>query len=234
MQILALDSSALTATVALWRDGAILAELSCTDKLNHSVKLLPMIDEVFRMAQTSVDETDAFAISAGPGSFTGVRIGISTLKGLAFGTEKLCAPVSTLEALAFNECGYSGVICAVMDARRGEFYNALFSTDADGNLLRLTQDRAISAEELLSELQSCGKPVIVCGDGAVLFCEFCHARGFDKMVRLSCPARRVQRGASVACIGAKMLDEGFGISAKALAPLYLRASGAERKKEKSE
>lgn len=234
MQILAFDSSALTATVALWRDHAILAELSSTDKLNHSVKLLPMIDEVFRMAHTSIAETDAFAISAGPGSFTGVRIGISTLKGLAFGSEKLCAPVSTLEALAFNECGTAGIICAVMDARRGEFYNALFRCDETGALVRLTEDRAISAEALFEQLSAYRLPVVVCGDGAVVFYKLCKSFANSDFLRLSLPHRRVQRASSVACIGAAMLEAGQGVVASRLAPLYLRASGAERKREKSE
>ncbi len=229
MQILAFDTAALTASVAVWRDGRILAELSSTNRLNHSVRILPMIDEALSLAETSLSEIDGFAISAGPGSFTGVRIGISTLKGLTFGTRKLCAPVSTLEALAFNEIGFDGVICAVMDAKRGEFYNALFECK-NGMLLRLTPDRAISSEELLRELTQLKREVVVCGDGAELFCNL-NSCAF---LRLSEPTRRVQRAASVACVGATMLKNEQGVTVENLAPLYLRASGAERKKEKGE
>ena len=234
MQILAFDSSALTATVALWRDGVIVAEESCTNALNHSVRLLPMIDKVLRLSETTLEEIDAFALSVGPGSFTGVRIGISTLKGLAFSTERLCAPVSTLEALAFNEIGERGVICAVMDARRNEFYNALFTTDEDGNLARLCEDRAISAEQLYDELCDLKRPVVICGDGAALFYQHCQTQKRDNCYRLSHPTRRFQRAASVACVGYTMLDQGLGVPVGQLAPRYLRASGAERKRNESE
>lgn len=234
MQILAFDSSALTASVAIWRDGKILSELSSTNGLNHSVRLLPMIDTALHLADTSLSETDAFAISAGPGSFTGVRIGISTLKGLAFASEKLCAPVSTLEALAYNELGFSGLICPVMDARRSEFYNALFTADSLGTLQRVTEDRAISAEGLILECKAQNLPIILCGDGAELFYQHCQTHFCNDFVRLSAPTRRFQRAASVACVGKKMLDLSMGISVRELAPLYLRASGAERKKEERE
>lgn len=234
MQILSFDSSALTATVAIWRDGVILSELSATNSLNHSVRLLPMIDEALCLANTTLNETEAFAVSAGPGSFTGVRIGISTLKGLAYGTGKLCAPVSTLEALGENERGFDGVICAVMDARRGEFYNALFTTTADGSLKRLTEDRAITSVVLREELEEIGRPVVVCGDGAHLFVADCRGTAAENFVRLSAANKRFQRAASVACVGAQMLLEGRGVLSQNLAPLYLRASGAERKREKRE
>ncbi len=231
MQILAFDSAALTATAALLRDGVILSEISSTNALNHSVRLLPMIDEVLALAGTTIGEVDAFAVSAGPGSFTGVRIGISTLKGLALGTEKLCAPVSTLEALGWNELGFCGVICAVMDARRNEFYNALFSTSEDGKLVRLTEDRAIDAENLFQELSRRNQSVVLCGDGAPLFYQHCKTRNSAKNIQISSPNRMVQRAASVALVGEQMLKDGRGVTADQLAPLYLRASGAERKRE---
>lgn len=234
MQILAFDSSALTASVALWRDGMIVAEESCTNALNHSVRLLPMIDEVLRLSETTAADVDAFALSAGPGSFTGVRIGIATLKGLAFRTDCLCAPVSTLEALAYNELGHRGVICAVMDARRNEFYNALFTTDEEGKLVRLCADRAISGADLSLELCSMEGTVVICGDGAALFYQHCQNTMSGRKFYLSSPTRRVQRASSVACVGAEMLKNGQGVSILQLAPLYLRASGAERKRNESE
>lgn len=232
MQILAFDSSALTASVALFRDGSVLSEISSTNGLNHSVRLLPMIDEVLTLSDTTLEETDAFAVSAGPGSFTGVRIGISTLKGLAFGTEKPCAPVSTLEALAFGECGAAGVVCPLMDARRGEFYNALFYAAADGTLERLTEDRAIGAEALIEELRARGERVFICGDGQHPFVSRFGEQIRELDLHLALPTRRVQRAAAVACVGARMLSEGQGVNVQELAPLYLRASGAERKREK--
>lgn len=230
MQILAFDSSALTASVALWRDGEIAAEISSTNGLNHSVRLLPLIDGVLRMADTNLESVDAFGISVGPGSFTGVRIGISTLKGLAFGTDALCVPVSTLEALAFNECNTPGIICAVMDARRGEFYNSLFSGNCDGYLNRLSDDRAITASDLLSQLNELACPVTICGDGANLFYQYCGEHNASFEFKLSLPTRRFQRAASVACLASQMLANGEGVSVLNLAPLYLRASGAERKR----
>lgn len=228
MQILALDTSALTASVAILRDGAVIAELSSTNRLNHSVRILPMVEQALSLADTTLAETDAFALSAGPGSFTGVRIGISTVKGLMFGTERLCAPVSTLEALAHNLAFTDAVICPLMDARRGEFYNALFEGRADSDgITRLTSDRAITGEALAAELSAMDRPILLCGDGARLFSsQFSPARA-----RLAPPCSLVQRAVSVATVGEQMLTQGKGVLAQELSPLYLRQSGAERKKE---
>ena len=231
MLILALDSAALTASVALLREDRVLSDFSCTNSLNHSVNLMPMIDQVLKLGGVTLGEVDAFAVSAGPGSFTGVRIGISTVKGLMAGTGKLCAPVSTLEALAANEAGSAGVICAMMDARRGEFYCACFETDtASGKLVRLTEDAAETGEVIRARLEKLGRPAVLCGDGAEIFLE-----NFQPCAsRLALAPKRLQRAASVAVLGREILSSGGGVTAEKLCPAYLRASGAERKREKKD
>jgi tRNA threonylcarbamoyladenosine biosynthesis protein TsaB len=129
MKILAIESSATAASAALIEDGKILSEFFAHTGLTHSQTLLPMVEQVLACAKVSAKDVDAFAVSVGPGSFTGVRIGVSTVKGLAFGTGKPCVPVSTLEAMAQNYRGQAVTVCAVMDARCQQVYNALFQWD---------------------------------------------------------------------------------------------------------
>lgn len=166
MKILALDSTAKTASVSITDGERLISIYSVTAGLNHSETLLPMVENALKTAQMGVDDIDMFAISDGPGSFTGVRIGVSLLKGLAFGKNKLCVGVSTLEALAYNMTGFDGIVCPVMDARRDQVYNALFLSEG-GRLTRLTEDRAIALCALESELaEKYGdKKIYLCGDG---------------------------------------------------------------------
>lgn len=166
MKILALDSTAKTASVSITDGERLISIYSVTAGLNHSETLLPMVENALKTAQMGVDDIDMFAISDGPGSFTGVRIGVSLLKGLAFGKNKLCVGVSTLEALAYNMTGFDGIVCPVMDARRDQVYNALFLSEG-GRLTRLTEDRAIALGALESELaEKYGdKKIYLCGDG---------------------------------------------------------------------
>ena len=147
MKILALDSSATVATVALFEDGRLLAEFTLNNGNTHSETLLPMVEAVLKMYGETPDGIDVFAVTTGPGSFTGVRIGAATIKGLAFGTDKPCVEVSTLEAIAENLAFRDGLICPVMNARRSQVYTALFRSK-DGVLTRLMEDSAISIEEL--------------------------------------------------------------------------------------
>ncbi|MBQ7500993.1 MAG: tRNA (adenosine(37)-N6)-threonylcarbamoyltransferase complex dimerization subunit type 1 TsaB [Clostridia bacterium] len=228
MKILALDSTALTSTAAIAEDGKPLAVCSVTYKLNHSATLLPMIDSLFLSTGLTAGDIDIFAYSSGPGSFTGVRIGAATIKGLAFGKDKPCVPVSSLEALAYNLTGFDGIICPVMDARRGQVYNALFE-----NGDRVCEDRVITLAELSEELKkySCKKIYFV-GDGYGIAKE---------AVKHPCicdtpPALRNQNAFSVAICGEKCYNETIGkdpdhdFSDSAALPSYLRASQAERER----
>ena len=222
MLSLGIDSSAVTASCALVRDGAVLACSSVTNKMTHSETLMPMISSLFDIVGLTVDELDFISVSAGPGSFTGLRIGISTVKGLAFKNDIPCVGVSTLEALAYNLVDCEGaIICPCMDARRGEFYNALFES-VDGRLVRLCDDRAVTGKALTEELRD--KKVLVNGDGAVKFAE-----SFLPTAKLASPTSRLQNAASVALLGEEYYKAGRSVSSELLMPGYLRASGAERK-----
>ena len=148
MLILAFESSARPASVALLRDGELLSQYSQCSQLTHSRTLLPMAEDMLKNAELRLDDVDLFAVAHGPGSFTGVRIGVSTVKGLAWAADKPCVGVSTLEGLAWQGMAAGGLLCPVMDARRQQVYNAVFAV-VDGKLVRLTNDRAIALDDLL-------------------------------------------------------------------------------------
>ena len=225
MKILALDSSAEVCSVALCDGDRLIAEMTVNTGNTHSQTLLPAVEQVLKISETPIDEVDAFACSTGPGSFTGVRIGVSTVKGLAYGKNKPCASVSTLEALAYNLRGYDGILCPVMNARRNQVYNALFECK-DRVITRLCPDRALSISELDEELSSMGKPVYLCGDGYSI-----TERGFEKTAISYVPERqRLQSAYSVACCAAEAICEGRSMSDAELVPIYLRPSQAERER----
>lgn len=214
--LLSMDSSAVTASVALTDGDEIIKSEFVNSGLTHSETLLPMITRV--MDGYKYSELDGIAITAGPGSFTGVRIGVATVKGLAFNDDIPCYSVSTLEAIAYNFVDENAVVCAVMDARRMQFYNALFRVQ-NGKVERLCDDRAISIEDLRSDLKHYDK-VIIAGDGANLCfrnikLENCSLADDDKMY---------QNAVGVA----KAAQNKNAISPKALMPVYLRQSQAER------
>ena len=167
MYMLSVDSSAVTASTCLTEDGNVIKSEFINKGLTHSETLLPMIENV--MQGVSYNELSAIAVNAGPGSFTGVRIGIATVKGLAFPNNTPCISVSTLESIVYNFIDENCVVCAVMDARRMQFYNALFKVE-NGNVQRLCNDRAISIEDLREELKPYDN-VVIAGDGARLFFE---------------------------------------------------------------
>ena len=214
--LLSMDSSAVTASVALTDGDEIIKSEFVNSGLTHSETLLPMITRV--MDGRKYSELDGIAITAGPGSFTGVRIGVATVKGLAFNDDIPCYSVSTLEAIAYNFVDKNAVVCAVMDARRMQFYNALFKVQ-NGKVERLCDDRAISIEDLRNELKQYDK-VLIAGDGAKLCfqnieLENCTLADDDKMY---------QNAVGVA----KAAQNKNAISPKALMPIYLRQSQAER------
>ncbi len=243
MYILAIDTTAKTAACSVCTEKNNKVFPICSSQLNstltHSESILPMIDFCLKNASLTVDDMDIIAVSAGPGSFTGVRIGIATVMGLAFGNKKRnCVSVSALEALALNydDASLNTVVCACMDARRNQFYNALFKTDCNGSVSRLCEDRAISYEELFNEL--CGnhadKHIVLVGDGAELaYNLFNKLDGFDKLdVMLSSYERMYQSGISVAKCA--YLHKNDAISSYELSPVYLRMSQAERERSEKE
>lgn len=214
--LLSMDSSAVTASVALTDGDEIIKSEFVNSGLTHSETLLPMITRV--MDGRKYSELDGIAITAGPGSFTGVRIGVATVKGLAFNDDIPCYSVSTLEAIAYNFVDKNAVVCAVMDARRMQFYNALFRVQ-NGKVERLYDDRAISIEDLRNELKQYDK-VIIAGDGAKL----CFQNIELENCALADDDRIYQNAVGVA----KAAKNKNAISPKALMPVYLRQSQAER------
>ena len=214
--ILSVDSSAVTASVALTDGDKIIKSEFVNAGLTHSETLLPMIKRV--MSGYDFEDLDAIAITAGPGSFTGVRIGVATVKGLAFNADIPCISVSTLEAIAYNFTDKNAVVCALMDARRMQFYNAVFKVE-NGVVTRLCEDRAISIDDLRKELSQY-ESVILAGDGA----ELCYKNIDLENVILAEGEARYQNGIGVS----KSAMNKEKISASSLMPIYLRPSQAER------
>ena len=225
MIILAIDSTAASGSVALCRDEELLCEFTLNAGITHSETLLPMVESALKVCSLNVNDVDIFACDEGPGSFTGVRIGISTVKGLAFGKDIPCAGVSTLHALAYNLRGVNGIVCPVMNARRSQVYNALFSCK-DGVLTRLCPDRAISIAELDEELAGMEGPIYLCGDGYDITVD-----GFAKTTVVPVPPeQRYQSAYSVALCGFDAYNSGNYTDDVTLAPVYLRPSQAERER----
>lgn len=214
--LLSVDSSAVTASVALTDGDKVIKTEFVNSGLTHSETLLPMISDV--MQGYSYNQLDAIAITSGPGSFTGVRIGVATVKGLAFNSNIPCYGVSTLEAIAYNFTDENTIVCAVMDARRMQFYNALFDVK-DGTVSRICDDRAISIDDLRNELKEYQR-VIIAGDGARLC--------YDNINLDNCEIASEEKVYQNAVSIAKLVENKETISPKALMPVYLRQSQAER------
>ncbi|MCR5353297.1 MAG: tRNA (adenosine(37)-N6)-threonylcarbamoyltransferase complex dimerization subunit type 1 TsaB [Clostridiales bacterium] len=245
MKVLSLDTAAKTASVCVCSfDGSSFAVLSLArinNTLTHSESLLPMIDFCIKSAGLSFSDIDAGVISAGPGSFTGVRIGISTLKGLAFGKDFPCVPVSTLSSLAENvsSCKEGSVIFPLMDARRDQFYNAVFEEVSGIGKKRLCADRAESFEFLSNELEEKykGKDIFLVGDGAKLFYTLCEKSGKNLKNLILCPEAILYEDAFSSALAAKdvFISGNFeNYTAEKLQPVYLRVSQAERERAQKE
>ena len=223
MIILSLDTSATVASAALCDGERLLAEYTLNNGNTHSETLLPMIESMLTHFGISVDDIDIFAASTGPGSFTGVRIGASTLKGLAFGKEKPCVSVSTLEAIAENLCITKGLVCPVMNARRSQVYTALFRSDGE-KLERLMPDSALSISELDELLSAYGESVRFCGDGYDI-----TVSALEKTVCSPVSERlRHQSAYSVAAVALWEYRAGNATNDTELKVTYLRPSQAER------
>jgi len=226
LRLLAFESSAKTASVALLEDGNLLAEYMQDSGQTHSRTLLKMAEDMLTNCDLKVADLDYIAVSHGPGSFTGLRIGLAAAKGLSWGAEIPCVGVSTLEAMAHFASCMDGVLVCCMDARRDQVYNTLFSCE-NGVLTRLTEDRAISIEELEEELAEIEKPKILVGDGANL----CYNMLKDRMnLRLAPQHLRQQRASGTALAALKSIQKGEITSVETLAPNYLRLSQAERER----
>lgn len=228
MYILSLDSTAIAATVALC-DGEKLLSLSTVENGNtHSQTLLPMVEQTLARFALRPTDVELYACSAGPGSFTGVRIGASTVKGLAFGTEIPCIGVSTLEALAQNLIGFDGILCPVMNARRNQVYNALFECK-DGVITRLCEDRAIALDALDEELAAMtDQPVYLVGDGYEL--ALSHLTKCAEGIRNTPVLLRTQNAYSVAQVALALYEGGVRTNDRELVPVYLRPCQAERER----
>ena len=224
MLILAFESSAKPASVALLRDGSLLSQYSQCSALTHSRTLLPMAEDMLKNAELSLADVDLFAVAHGPGSFTGIRIGVSTVKGLAWAADKPCVGVSTLEALAWHGLAAGGLVCPVMDARRSQVYNALFEI-REGRPVRLCPDRPIALEQLAEELAALSSPALLLGDGAALTADFLQKRGLP--FRLAPDNLLWQDGWGVAMAAQ---DKPL-VSGAELLPVYLRLSQAERERQ---
>ncbi len=225
MKILAVESSAKAASCAVLADGELLASAWQAAGLTHSRTLLPMVEGMLKNSELTMEAMDAVAVAAGPGSFTGLRIGIAAVKGLAWAAEKPCIPVSTLEAMAWPLAHLEGSIVCAMDARRQQIYNAAFLADS-GALKRLREDRALSLEEAAADLAGLDGPMTIVGDGAQMCFEFFTARGID--CRLAPVHLRLQSAAGVALAAWRRRTE--TVSAQELMPVYLRLSQAERER----
>lgn len=230
MTILAMDTSSKAASCALLRQGELRGEFFLNAGLTHSQTIMPMVDHLLKTAGAELGSVDLFAVSTGPGSFTGLRIGISAVKGMAFACGKPCASVSTLEALAANLWGYPGYILPAMDARRSQVYTALFRCE-DGPPRRLWEDCALPVEELGERLFRLDGPVTLVGDGA----ELCRRSLGERFPRLKAAAPTLlhQRAGGVAMVAARLSQEEWTDAAE-LSPAYLRLPQAERERMERE
>lgn len=227
MRILAFETSAKAASTALMEDGRLLGEIYQNTGLTHSQTLMVMAQDLLKQCGKTVEDISAVAVAEGPGSFTGVRIGVAAAKGFAWGGEIPCCGVSTLEAMAEMAGVFQGYLCPCMDARRSQVYNALFYVNR-GEIQRLTPDRAIALCDLKKELENLQEPIFLVGDGSNL----CYNTLLESVPGLVLPPehRMHQRATGVALAAAKKLAAGVECSGAALVPNYLRLSQAERER----
>lgn len=232
MKILALDSSGIVASVAVVEDDILLAEYTVNYKKTHSQTLLPMLDEIAKMTELDMNTVDAIAVAAGPGSFTGLRIGSATAKGLGLALKKPLVAVPTVDSLAYNLYDAQGIICPIMDARRNQVYTGIYRFE-EHKLVSVKSQWAGAVTELLDELNQIGEPVIFLGDGVPVFRETIAA---ELKVPFSFAPAHVnkQRAAAVAALGMEYYKNGKTQTAIEHCPDYLRVSQAERERAQRE
>ena len=227
MKILALETSAKSVSAAVVENGAVLASSYQNTGLTHSRTLMPLVDGMLRAADLKLEQMELIAVAQGPGSFTGLRIGVSAAKGLAWAKELPCCGVSTLLAMAQNLRHMDGTIVCAMDARRNQVYNAVFRAE-NGQLTRLTEDRAVSLAELADELKNAEGAKFVVGDGAKLCYTYLTQQGIP--CRMAPAALVMQNAVGVGLAAEELAAEGKTVSAQELVPVYLRLSQAERER----
>lgn len=253
MKILALDSSGLVASAAVVTEDAVLAEYSTNYQKTHSQTLLPMLDAIVQMTDTKLNEMDAIAVTAGPGSFTGLRIGSATVKGLGQALSKPIVSVPTTLALAWNFAGCEAVVCPLMDARRSQVYTGLYAWNRETKQMDgLTSQMAVPVEEIVERVNALGRPVIYLGDGLGVYRAILEEK--TKVEYTFAPVhQRFQSGGSVAACALSYLQNNFAgrnlceaagkevsenevrlVDAASFVPVYLRKSQAEREREEQE
>lgn len=236
MKLIALDSSGLVASVAVVEDDILIAEYTIQYKKTHSQTLLPMLAEVRDMIELDLQEVDAIAVAAGPGSFTGLRIGSATAKGLSFAMGKPIVAVPTVDGLAYNLYGTDKLVCPIMDARRSQVYTGIYEFLLEGERYRqniIKRQCAVAFDEIAQELNRLGREVIFLGDGVPVFKE--RMKEIMQVPYTLAPAHmNRQRAASIGALGSVYYAQGKAVSGEAFAPEYLRLSQAERERsEKS-
>lgn len=229
MKILAFDSSGLVASVAIVQDDNLIAEYTTNYKKTHSQTLLPMLDEVVRMTETDKKSFDLLAVAAGPGSFTGLRIGSATVKGLALAWDIPVVAVPTLEALAYNAWGSRRIICPIMDARRRQVYTGLYRFDKDDKMEVLMDQVPMDIDELIEVLGDRGEEVLFVGDGIDVYADTIRQKMTVPFSFVPAHMNK-QRAGSVAVAAKKRYEEGIYTSGDDFAPEYLRQSQAERER----
>jgi tRNA threonylcarbamoyladenosine biosynthesis protein TsaB len=230
MKILGIDSSGLTASAAIVSGDMLAAEFTVNNKQTHSQTLLPMIDQVVKMSGIALEEIDGIAVAAGPGSFTGLRIGSSTAKGMALALDKLIISVPTLEGLAYRMAGFSGVICPLMDARRNQVYTGIYQI-TENQLKCLLGQSAMDIQEIVEKVNDFGQNVVFLGDGVPVY-ETVIKENVLVPYQFAPLHLNRQSAAAVAALGALYMAEGRTEDAREHKPVYLRQSQAEREREK--
>ncbi len=232
MKVLGIDSSGLVASVAVAEDDTLLAEYTVNYKKTHSQTLLPMLDEIVKMTELELSTIDAIAVAAGPGSFTGLRIGSATAKGLGLVLKKPLISVPTVAALAYNLWGSGALICPLMDARRNQVYTGIYRFEYE-KLITVQEQAAVAVTEIAGQLNGLGEKVIFLGDGVPVYREM--LKETVKVPFSFAPAHmNRQRAASVAMLGMELAKKGKTETAAAHQPNYLRLSQAERERAQKE
>lgn len=232
MKILALDSSGNVASAAVTENNTLIAEYTINHKKTHSQTLMGMLDEIVKMTELDLKDLDAFAVAAGPGSFTGLRIGSATVKGLAMALDKPVIGVPTVDALAYNIYGFDGVICPLMDARRSQVYTGLYTFADSCEFSVIKEQCAVAIEEIIEEVNARGEKTVFLGDGVPV-----HRETLAKLLKVPysfAPAHiGLQNAASLASLAEIRYGKGMYESAAEHAPDYLRVSQAEREREEA-
>lgn len=229
MRILGIDSSGLVASAAVLSEETVAAEFTVNNKQTHSQTLLPMLDEVVKYSGIALEELDAIAVAAGPGSFTGLRIGAATVKGLGLVLDKPIIPVPTLEGMAYQLAGSDGLICPIMDARRNQVYTGVYRVN-DGELMTVARQCAMDIHDLLHVLAEHSDKVHFLGDGVPVYHDVIQTELSNEYHFAPAHLSR-QRAAAVAVLGMKYYRQGKKVTAAQYSPVYLRKSQAERERE---